>query len=217
MRELTYSEVERLEAGADEAAAAFHMDEDTFRAFYDRTARPVHVYLSRMTGSRQLADDLLQETYYRFLRVERGFASDAHRRNYLFRIATNLVHDAQRRSRRAEHVRVPDEDAPDALQAEGDIAERTARRADLERALTGLKPRERDLLWLAYAQGSTHQEIAESLGLRTSSIKLLLFRARRRLLALLGSGISRSGPGGPGSGLTAPRLPETPAAGVAKW
>ena len=49
-----------------------------------------------------------------------------------------------------------------------------------------LKPRERDLLWLAYAQGSSHQEIAESLGLKTSSIKLLLFRARRRLAALLG-------------------------------
>jgi RNA polymerase sigma-70 factor (ECF subfamily) len=50
-----------------------------------------------------------------------------------------------------------------------------------------LKPRERDLLWLAYAQGSSHQEIADSLGLRTASIKLLLFRARRKLAGLLQS------------------------------
>ena len=49
-----------------------------------------------------------------------------------------------------------------------------------------LKPRERDLLWLAYGQGSTHEEIAGSLGLKTGSIKPLLFRARRRLAALLG-------------------------------
>jgi RNA polymerase sigma-70 factor, ECF subfamily len=48
-----------------------------------------------------------------------------------------------------------------------------------------LKPRERALLWLAYAQGSSHREIAASLGVRAGSIKLLLFRARRRLAALL--------------------------------
>jgi RNA polymerase sigma-70 factor (ECF subfamily) len=48
-----------------------------------------------------------------------------------------------------------------------------------------LKPRERALLWLAYAQGSSHVEIAEVLGLRTASVKLLLFRARRRMAALL--------------------------------
>src|SRR4029077_5859390 len=45
----------------------------------------------------------------------------------------------------------------------------------------GLKPRERELLWLAYAQGSSHQEIAATLSLKTSSIKALLFRARQRL------------------------------------
>ena len=35
------------------------MDEDSFRAFYDRTSRAVWVYLARVTGDRQLADDLL--------------------------------------------------------------------------------------------------------------------------------------------------------------
>ena len=59
------------------------------------------------------------------------------------------------------------------------------RRVDLSRAMTRLKPRERDLLWLAYAQGSSHDEIAAALGLKTSSIKMLLFRARQRLAALL--------------------------------
>ena len=190
MRDLTLTDVERLESQTGEAEVAFQMDEDTFRAFYDRTARSVWVYLSRMTGDRQLAADLLQEAYYRFLRAERAYASDAHRRNYLFRIATNLVHDGRRRQH-VDFVRVPDEDEPGALQAEGDIAERAARRTDLGRAMAQLKPRERDLLWLAYAQGSSHQEIAESLGLRTASIKLLLFRARHRLAALLGSAWNR--------------------------
>jgi RNA polymerase sigma-70 factor (ECF subfamily) len=48
-----------------------------------------------------------------------------------------------------------------------------------------LTSRERELLWLAYAQGSSHEEIATVLGLKTASIKMLLFRARRRLAGLL--------------------------------
>jgi RNA polymerase sigma-70 factor (ECF subfamily) len=51
--------------------------------------------------------------------------------------------------------------------------------------MAGLRQRDRELLWLAYAQGSSHQEIAAALGLKTGSIKLLLFRARRRLADLL--------------------------------
>jgi RNA polymerase sigma-70 factor (ECF subfamily) len=179
MRDLTFTELDRLDAVA-ETDQAFHMDEETFRAFYDRTARSVWAYLSRLTGDAHLADDLLQETYYRFLRIDRPFSSEAHRRHYLFRIATNLVRDGQRRHR-VQFVPVPDEQA-----AEGDAAERGALRADLKRAMERLTSRERELLWLAYAQGSSHEEIAQTLGLKTGSIKLLLFRARRRLAQHLG-------------------------------
>ena len=54
----------------------------------------------------------------------------------------------------------------------------------------GLKPRERAMLWLAYTEGSTHREIADTLGLTPRSVKLLLFRARRRLAGLLMGGRS---------------------------
>ncbi len=50
-----------------------------------------------------------------------------------------------------------------------------------------LKPQERALLWLAYVEGYEHREIAGVLNLSTVSIKVLLFRARRRLAALLES------------------------------
>jgi RNA polymerase sigma-70 factor (ECF subfamily) len=50
-----------------------------------------------------------------------------------------------------------------------------------------MKPRERSLLWLAYAQGCSHEEIAEVLGVKRASLKALLFRARKRLLGLLGA------------------------------
>jgi len=52
--------------------------------------------------------------------------------------------------------------------------------------MSRLKPRERAMLWLAYAEGVSHREIAVVLGLSPASLKPLLFRARRRLAALLG-------------------------------
>ena len=70
-----------------------------------------------------------------------------------------------------------------------DAAGGAVRRLDLARSMARLKPRERDLLWLAYAQGSSHKEIAETLGLKTASVKLLLFRARQRLARLLREGV----------------------------
>ena len=96
MRDLALTDMERLGA-FDEAERTFLMTEEAFRVFYELTARPVRVYLARMTGDDRLADDLLQETYYRFLRSNAAFESDDHRRHYLFRIATNLVHDHRRR------------------------------------------------------------------------------------------------------------------------
>ena len=118
-RELTVGDLERVVASAVDA---LQMDEDTFRAFYDRTARQVWAYLARITGDRSLADDLLQETYYRFLRAERAFANEAHRRNYLFRIATNLAHDRHRRAHGVVNVPVPAENESGALADSRDLA-----------------------------------------------------------------------------------------------
>jgi RNA polymerase sigma-70 factor (ECF subfamily) len=124
----------------------------------------------------------MQETYYRFLRASMHYESDAHRRNSLFHIATNLVRDARRRVTPMQLFESADFPA---LQEDGDHAQRTERRTDLERAMAHLKPRERMLLWLAYAQGESHKDIATTMGLQTGSIKLLLFRARRKLADLL--------------------------------
>ncbi|HMB80239.1 MAG TPA: RNA polymerase sigma factor [Vicinamibacterales bacterium] len=189
MRDVTLSALDRLGADAAVNEDTFQMDEDAFRLFYERTARPVWAYLSRMSGDARLADDLLQEAYYRFLRANVAHESDAHRRNYLFRIAANLVKDLRRRPQVFPAPAGADgEPAEHADPQSADVANGAVRRLDLARSMARLKPRERDLLWLAYAQGSSHKEIAETLGLKTASIKLLLFRARRRLAGLLRGG-----------------------------
>jgi RNA polymerase sigma-70 factor, ECF subfamily len=192
MRDLTITDLERLDGHTADADIAFEMDEDTFRAFYDRTARMLWAYLSRMTGSRELADDLLQETYYRFLRARVTHDSEAHRRHYLFRIATNLVRDGRRRKLASPTIVGHEDDGE--LPGDAALAARTESRADVRSAMARLKPRERELLWLAYAEGSSHREIGETLGLKTGSIKPLLFRARQRLAAAL------RGAGYPGGG-----------------
>ena len=79
------------------------------------------------------------------------------------------------------------DEAEAVLEASGESADQVARRLDVTRAMARLKPRERSLLWLAYAQGASHEEIAHILGLKRASLKMMLFRARRRLMAALGS------------------------------
>lgn len=182
LHDVTFNDVSRLDRVSEESAG-FVMDEETFRAFYDRTARGVWAYLARITGDRQLADDLLQEAYYRFLRASVEHASEAHRRNSLYRIATNLARDARRRSllhpaflAGPDIERVSAGDQPDAGESS----------ADFTRAMAQLKPRERAILWLAYAEGNSHREIADILGLHQASLKIMLFRARRKLASLLG-------------------------------
>jgi RNA polymerase sigma-70 factor (ECF subfamily) len=183
-RDLTFNDVSRLDTLHD-ACADFVMDEDTFRAFYERTARGIWGYLARVTGDRQMADDLLQETYYRFLRAGATHDSEEHRRNSLYRIATNLARDARRRNLfRATELAGDDIERVSG----GDPAGATEHATDLTRAMARLKPKERAILWLAYAEGNSHREIAEVMGVRPGSMKILLFRARRKLAALLTGG-----------------------------
>jgi RNA polymerase sigma-70 factor, ECF subfamily len=182
-RETTFTDIRRDRA-LDDASVDFLMDEDTFRAFYERTARGLWAYLARVTGDRQLADDLLQETFYRFLRAGASHDGETHRRNSLYRIATNLARDARRRSL----ARVPFSLMGGDIERvpASDDAGATDRRTDFTRAMTRLKPRERAMLWLAYAEGASHREIADVLGLSPASLKPMLFRARRKLAELLG-------------------------------
>jgi RNA polymerase sigma-70 factor (ECF subfamily) len=129
-----------------------------------------------------LADDLAQESYYRFLRATLKSEDPAYQKNYLFRIATNLARDHWRRTPRQEQGEAAD---PEQVAADDRTAEHVQQRSDLGRAMGGLKPREREILWLAYAEGASHKEIADVLGLRATSVRLLLFRARQKMLKLL--------------------------------
>ena len=188
MREMTYSELAQAE-DALQTDAALQMDEESFRAFYNRTARAIWGYLAKVTGDCAAADDLMQECYYRFLRTRHAAMSEEHAKRYLFRTATNLLRDRWRRSQ--GKVNLPLDEMEEVQTAER-TAESVQTRSDLKGALRQLTPRELQLLWLAYVEGSTHKEISDVVGLKTASVRPMLFRARQKLLGILRkAGITR--------------------------
>ena len=152
------------------------MDEPKFEAFYRKTAGRLWSYIFRMTGDAATADDLLQKTFYRFLRSNPAIADEDHLRHYVFKTATNLVFDHFREVKRHREAPLSVEAGPS---AGFDV------RHDMMRVFAELKPQERALLWLAHVEGSSHEEIADALGLKAKSIKVLLFRARKRLGEML--------------------------------
>ena len=174
------STISSVLAGDAAPAAATAMQNDAFAAFYERSARPLWAYLARVSGDAALADDLLQESYVRFLCADAELDGEVAARRYLFRIATNLMKDHWRRPRATSIEELPEED----FRLDGH-AERVESEAVLGPALRQMRPRERQLLWLAYAEGYSHREIAEVTGLASASIRLLLFRARRKMARLI--------------------------------
>jgi len=176
-------QVGAVKGGLDVAAEA-HMDSEAFAAFYARSARPLWAYLARVSADPALADDLMQESFVRFLCAARPELSLAEgevaARKYLFRIATNLLKDHWRRPVSASIDEVPEE----LFAASSDGAQKDSQ-AVLGPALALMRPRDRQLLWLAHAEGYSHREIAQITGLGGASIRLLLFRARRKIARIL--------------------------------
>lgn len=166
---------------SDAADAAFEpMDEDAFLAIYRQTAAPLRNYVARVLGHVAQADDIVQETYLRFLRSPPAIVDRQQIRAYLFKIASNLVVDHWRRHKtEALIAAVPDRAVP---------ARDHALRLDMSRLFRRLHRRERQLLWLAHVEGADHREIATALSLREGSIRVLLSRARRKLARLIREG-----------------------------
>jgi len=174
---------------------AQRMEAAEFHVFYAETAPGLRAYIRRASGNEALADDILQESFLRFLRADfRQFNSTesnpAHAplKAYLYKIATSLMVDNWRRIRRERRWSLWNFSGcePTANPSSGD-AMRFFRR---------LKPQEQLLLWLAYVEGFEHREIAAALGVKEKSVRVLLFRARKKLAhSLEGAGLGRRGAG----------------------
>jgi RNA polymerase sigma-70 factor (ECF subfamily) len=87
------------------------MDQEAFTAFYNDTAPALRGYIRRVSGEGESADDLLQETYLRFLRASPAADDRAARKAYLYKTATAAIYDRRSRSGSTRRRRPPPERA----------------------------------------------------------------------------------------------------------
>lgn len=158
------------------------MQRNLFQKFYVQVAPVLRGYLYRVCGDPVLADDIFQESFFRFLRTVRWNTPHRQQKAFIFKIAARLIIDNIRRIK---------PDPLDAARTEDAKAAAISRHKDLESDMKNLfdtlRPRDRSLLWLAYVEGYSHEEIAEMMGLSAKSIRVLLFRLRGSFAASLRS------------------------------
>jgi RNA polymerase sigma-70 factor (ECF subfamily) len=159
--------------------------EDAFEKIYDHFFQQIYRYTA-FRAPAEIAEDLVADIFVKAweklhqYKAQKGIPFGA----WLFRIARHTVIDAYRRDRDFEEIS-DDLMDPDHLNR----ADTHTRRQDVLRIVRGalqqLSPRYRDVLLLAYIADLPHSEVARVLHLTEGGVRILKFRALRKLEALL--------------------------------
>ena len=158
-------------------------EEAAFEQLYRSFERPVYTLALRLTGRREEAQDVLQETMMKLFDRIGAFRGDSPFWGWLRQIAVN---EALMLLRRRGRLLVEGEfDEAVLTDSEQLLPPRAADAALLGRALGELPGATRSVLWLYHAEGYTHEEIAAAMGKSLSFSKSQLARGTRRLRALL--------------------------------
>ena len=162
-------------------------DREAFAELVELYKDDLVAYLYRLSGHRQTAEDLAQETFLRLYRAASRYRAQGMFRAYLHRIATNLLRSAERRTRLLHFV--PLSAAPvtrSPLPGPEDQAEKDQALTRVAQALAALPLKYRAPLVLRAVEDWSIEEIAHALSLPQGTVKSRISRARRRLLDLLG-------------------------------
>jgi RNA polymerase sigma-70 factor, ECF subfamily len=159
-------------------------DVDAFETLYRSHAARIYALASRMAGSADEGEDLLQEIFLQAFRKLGSFNGDAAVGTWLYRLALNHCLDFVR-SKRAKMGKVTD-----TLDAETSIEPSARRdtpiaRIDLERAMERLPPGCREAFVLHDVEGFDHKEVGRMLGIAEGTSKSQVFKARLKLRAFL--------------------------------
>ena len=159
------------------------MEQAEFKAFHAATSKPLRAYIYRICGDAHLADDLHQESYLRFLQKPPRDTGESQMQSYLYTIATRLNLDRWKRVKIHEKWRLGVTQKQNGKLEKPD--EKLDLQTDMARVFSELKQQERALLWLAYVEEQPHRNIAEILSLKEKSVRVVLFRARKKLAKIL--------------------------------
>lgn len=156
-------------------------DRDAFADLVDRHKDAVVSYLTRLSGDRDRAEDLAQDTFLRLFRAAPGYTEQGYLRAFLFRIATNLVRSGERRERRLRLLLpfIPREEHAEPAAASGMLRRELQR--EMSAALAKLPLRYRVPLVLHEIEGWSYGDIAQELGCREGTVKSRVHRGRKQL------------------------------------
>lgn len=151
------------------------MDFDTT---FDQQYPDLVRYCHRLTGDRDLAEDVAQESLLRLF--DRGVEGSEHGvRAWLFKTATHLVRDRYRVRQNRKRLLEVNPVAPSGSEAPDLSLERQETRDRVRSALDTLAERDREMLLMRYS-GFSYREIADVIGVAATSIGTLLSRAEKR-------------------------------------
>ncbi len=151
-----------------------------FETIYDEYGRQFWYYLLKTVRDEALADDIFQEAMYKMWRVRPKGLHPAQEKAYLFQIGTRLVIDHKRKEKRGWNFmeRFQREETQEEKIDEG-LSE------EFFKPFKKLSVRDRSLLWLAYVEDYSHKDIAVIMSVKEESVKVMLYRAKRKLEKLL--------------------------------
>ena len=151
-----------------------------FEGLYRRYERRIYALCLRMTGSRDQAEDCVQETFVQAWQKLASFEGRSAFGTWLHRIAVNKVLSVQRYDSRRPRLAPVDETLSDPYGAAPATVDAGAQ-MDLEQAIGRLPDGARNVFVLHAVHGYSHEETAGMLGVAVGTCKAQLHRARRLL------------------------------------
>ena len=158
---------------------------EAFETVYRQHAPRIYALATRMAGSQDEGEDLLQEIFLQAHRKLASFKGDAALGTWLYRLAVTHCLDFVR-SRQAKMRKVTDTLDADAAAQPMARRETPIAKIDLERAVAQLPAGCREAFVLHDVEGYDHREVAEMLGIAEGTSKSQVFKARMKLRGLLG-------------------------------
>lgn len=159
-------------------------DAAAFEAIYEAFRPRLFSFLVRLSRRRDVAEDLLEETWLRLVAHAAKLRDDTRLGPWLFTVARNL-HASWRRSRALEAERVgelvPSWPEPARGESPFEAAARSETERRLEEALARLPVRDREVLLLVGGEGLTPGAAATACGVTPAALRKRLQRAREKL------------------------------------
>ncbi len=168
-------------------------DKDAFEELLRRHQQRVLAVAGRILRRREDVEDIAQQVFVKAYFSLKRFDQRAAFSTWLYKITVNECWDLLRKKKVRPLLYESDLSEEQAHQVlasaekgstELDISDRLAARQRVERLLEGLGERDRLMLILKEVEGFAIVEIAEIMDLNANTVKVRLFRARQRIVAL---------------------------------